>query len=144
MPIKHSSKISYGLLLFVFLVFFTPVFYSILNGAFNTDKIGGVVLLVLLFAFVLHVFLKTEYTINNKELEIKCGFFSYKPIHISEIREINKTNNIISSPAASFDRIEVKHGKYDSIILSPKDKLQFSKDLREINPNIKINLTISQ
>ncbi|MBW7871619.1 MAG: PH domain-containing protein, partial [Flavobacteriia bacterium] len=43
---------------------------------------------------------------------------------------------ILSSPAPSFDRIIVKYGKFDEIILSPKDKFKFTKDLKQINPDI--------
>jgi len=72
------------------------------------------------------MFLKTEYTIEDKKLKIKCGFFTYKPIEINEIREITKSSNIISSPAASFDRIEIKYGKFEELIISPKNKFEFA------------------
>jgi len=87
------------------------------------------------------MFFKTEYTVEGKKLKIKCGFFTYKPIEIDEIKEITKSNNIISSPAASFDRIEIKYGKFEEIIISPKDKFEFAKYLKSLNPNIKNNIT---
>ena len=87
------------------------------------------------------MFLKTVYTIEGNNLKIKCGFITYKPIEISEIREITKSSNIISSPAPSFDRIEIKYGKFDEMIISPKDKFEFAKCLTSLNPNIKNKLT---
>ena len=103
----------------------------------NTVSIWTVIFLLILFAFIVHIFLKTHYTISNHELKIKSGFFSYKPINIAEIKEISNTKSILSSPAPSFDRIKIIYGKFDFIIISPKDKLNFANDLLEINPQIK-------
>ena len=103
--------------------------------------IGLIGLLTLIFAFILHLFFNTQYTIDNKKLKIKCGIFSYDPIDIEKIKEISKTNSIRSSPAPSFDRIEIKYGKYKEIIISPKDKKSFVNDLKKVNSNIKNNIT---
>jgi hypothetical protein len=103
--------------------------------------IGVIGFLLLVFAFILHLFFKTQYTIDNHKLNIKCGFFSYKPIEIDKIKEISKTRNIISSPAPSFDRIEIKYGEFDEIIISPKNKFDFAEYLTKLNPNIKNNIT---
>lgn len=136
--VKHyPSKVSYGLLTFVFLVFYGPLIPMLIGGELNGKMIAVIILLSLVFAFILHLFFYTQYTIDNKELIIKCGLFSYKPISIEEIKEIRKTNSIVSSPAPSFDRIEIKYGKYNAMILSPKDKIRFAEDLIKINPNIK-------
>ena len=137
---KYKSKVSYGLLIAISLIMFGPLLFKLSDYTLNTQRILGILLLLVTFALILHMFLTTIYTIDNDKLKIKSGFFSYKPIEISEIKRITKTNNIISSPAASFDRIEIQYGKFKSIILSPKDKLNFCKDLNELNPEIKIVL----
>ncbi|EPR72995.1 hypothetical protein ADIWIN_2083 [Winogradskyella psychrotolerans RS-3] len=86
------------------------------------------------------MFLKTEYTIDEKKLNIKCGFFKYKPIAIKDIKEISKSSSVMSSPAASFDRIEIKYGKFEEIIISPRNKVEFAQYLTKLNPDIKNNL----
>lgn len=137
----YYSKVSYLLLGFIFVVFFGPlIFYAFDEG---TDKslLGTGLFLLIIFAFVLHMFFSTSYTIKDNILKIKSGFIPFNPIHISEITEITKTNSILSSPAVSFDRIEIKYQKVNSIIISPKDKHSFVKDLSRINPNIKINIS---
>lgn len=91
----------------------------------------------LVFLFALHLFFGTNYTIQNGLLKIRSGLFSFKPIEISQIKEVSKTRILLSSPAPSFDRILIKYGKFDEIIISPKDKFQFAKDLCRINPEIK-------
>ena len=87
------------------------------------------------------MFFKTEYIIEENKLKFKWGFFTYKPIEIKDIKEITKSNNIISSPAASFDRIEIKYGKFEEMIISPKDKFGFAQYLTNLNPKIKNNIT---
>ena len=138
---KYKAKISYGLLIFVFLIFFVPFIFALIKNEFYGEMIVIIGFLILLFAFILYLVFYTEYTIDNEHLKVKCGFFSYKPIKINEIKKISKTNNIISSPAPSFDRIEIKYGKFDEIIISPKDKFDFAKYLTKLNPNIINNVT---
>ena len=138
---KYPSKVSYGLLIFIFLVFYGPLIPDLVNSDLSGKMIELIGFLSLIFAFVLHLFFGTHYTIENNKLKIKCGIFSYKPIEIDKIKEVSKTKSIISAPAPSFDRIEIKYGKFDEIIISPKDKLNFTNDLVIINPNIKNNIT---
>ncbi len=135
---KYSSKVSYGLLAFVFLVFYGPLFPILIRGEWSGGVIGTIGFLTLIFGFVLHLFFKTQYTISKNNLEIKCGVFSYNPIDIEEIKEISNTKSIVSSPAPSFDRIKIKYGKFEEIIISPKDKQNFISELIKINSNIKI------
>ena len=92
------------------------------------------------YAFILHLFLKTEYSIDKAKLTIKCGVFSYQPIDIQQIKEVSTTKSLISSPAPSFDRIQINFGKFDEIIISPRNKFNFVRDLIKINPAIKNNL----
>lgn len=134
---KYPSKVSYLLLAFVFLVFFGPLIPLFLNDEVDERIIWAVIFLIAVFAFILPMFINTFYLIDKRQLKIKCGFFSYQPIEIMQVTEVCKTNNIISSPAPSFDRIEIKYGKFDSIIISPKDKVNFTRDLISINPKIK-------
>ena len=58
-------------------------------------------------------------------------------VTINSIRKIKETNNPISSPAASLDRIEVFYGK-QSVIISPKQKTEFINHLLSINPRIEV------
>ena len=133
---KYYSKVSYGLLIFVFIVFFGPLVPILIADGFTINMILTILFLIIIFGFILHMFFKTIYIIEENKLKIKCGFFSYKSIEINDMREIAKSTNIISSPAASFDRIEIKYGKFDEVIISPKNKFEFAKDLVKINSKI--------
>lgn len=139
---KYPSKVSYGLLLVVFVVFFSPLILNLTKNEINLNLILISLFLIIIFGLITHMFFKLEYIIEENKLKIKCGFFTYKPIEIKDIKEITKSNSIISSPAASFDRIEIKYGKWEELIISPKDKFTFAKHLTNLNPKIKNNIKI--
>lgn len=128
------------MLFVVFLALFFPVVMYAYQEGLNLRS--GLFLLAetVLYAIILYLFFNTTYTIEGKILSIKCGFITYKPIDIMTIKSIAKSSNIISAPAASFDRIEISYGKYDEVILSPKDKHLFAQHLVSINPNIQNKL----
>lgn len=101
------------------------------------------VLLLIIFspiAFIIYVIKATIYKINNKILFIKSSFFFCKILPIKEIRKIEEVTNLISSPAMSIKRLELFYGKYDSILISPKNKKDFIKAILLINNNIEIKL----
>jgi hypothetical protein len=138
---KYKAKVSYGMLIFIFLVFFGPVSFEVLNDGIQSEFYVLLGVLIPSFVFILYMFLKTEYYIEENLLKIKCGLLFNKSIEIHKIKKISKTNSLISSPAPSFDRIEITYGEYDKIILSPKDKLTLAKDLTTIHPAIENNIT---
>lgn len=67
---------------------------------------------------------------------IKCGFLPKEKCFISQIVKIKNTHNIISAPAISLDRIEIRLNNRQQLIISPLDKEEFINHLRAINPNI--------
>ena len=131
-----KSKVSYPLLTTIFILFYGPI----IPHLFNTGNWKGanllLVILTVIFGGIIHLFHNTIYTIEEETLYIKSGFFRYPSIAIKDIKRIEKTNNLIASPAASFDRIEIYYGKFDSIVLSPKDKQKFAAALTKINSDI--------
>lgn len=137
---EYTSKVSYGILLFIFLIFYAPIIFELSINGLDGKMAILIGFLTLIFIFILHFFLNTKYSIENKELKIKCGIIAFKPIAIETIKEISKTKSIMSSPAPSFDRIEIKYEKFNTVIISPKNKYDFAKDLVKINPNIKNNI----
>ena len=76
--------------------------------------------------------------IEAAENGAKC--LRINPGNIGEMKKVSKSSNIISSPAASFDRIEIRYGKFEELIISPKHKTKFVEDLQKINPEIINNL----
>ena len=136
----YYSKVSYTLLIVVFIVFFGPLIPNYINDGFNSTIFLMTLALIILFGLIVHMFFNTTYKIEKEKLHIKCGFFKYRPVNIREMKKVSTSSNVISSPAASFDRIEITYGKFEELIISPKYKTKFVEDLQKINPKIINNL----
>ncbi len=85
----------------------------------------------------------TKYFIKNGEIKINAGPIKYAPVPISKITTIKKTKTWLSSPACSFDRIEISYNKYDSIVISPTKLKEFLATLNDINPSIKVEFEVN-
>ena len=136
----YYSKVSYTLLIVVFIVFFGPLIPNYINDGFDSTMFLMTLALIILFGLIVHMFFNTTYKIEKEKLHIKCGFFKYRPVNIREMKKVSTSSNVISSPAVSFDRIEITYGKFEELIISPKHKTKFVEDLQKINPKIINNL----
>jgi hypothetical protein len=96
----------------------------------------GVVVIAVVLAFVVHLFATTYYTIDGAELKVRSGFLIDIIIDINTITKIVPTRSILSAPAVSLDRLEVFYNKYDSVVVSPKDKAGFIARLKALNPGV--------
>ena len=118
--------------------FFFGSDFSFIGFEVVTDPISwlGLIGLLICILFVIHLFTSISYTIIDDELKIKAVFLVNTKIPISSINTIKETDNIISSLAASFERLEIFYGKYDSIIISTIDKNEFIQVLLTIISNM--------
>ncbi len=130
----YNSKIGLELVIPLVLIFGTALAMTIIEKP--NLKVIAILLPVILF--VVHMFLTTNYTIESDDLIIKCGFLSNKTIDIKTIKKITETNNPLSSPATSLDRLEINYGKFDKILISPKNKTEFIDDIKRLNPNVEV------
>jgi Ca2+/Na+ antiporter len=130
----YNSKIGLELVIPLVLIFGT-VFFLTLN---EEPSWIGILILLPTILFVVHMFLTTKYTIESDELTIKCGFLFNKTIDIKTIKKITETNNSLSSPATSLDRLEINYGKFDTVIISPKKKKEFIENITTLNPNVEV------
>ena len=129
-----KSKIGLELAIPLIVVFGTVIFLTV----FEKPGWLGFVILLLPVLFVVHIFMITIYTIENNKLTIKSGFLFNKTIDINTIKKITETNNPLSSPATSIDRLEITYAKFDSVIISPKQKMEFINYIKALNPNVEI------
>lgn len=130
----YKSGISYWLLSILLIVLSTISILLYLDGA----PWYALLLVFALFAFILQLFVNTYYIIEEDVLKIRSGFLYKLNVDIHQIKKIEETNSPLSSPAASFDRIEIIYNKFDSVIISPKEKQLFIQDILQINPTIEI------
>ncbi len=98
----------------------------------------GVVIVLCFVGFVVHMFMTTDYSITGNDLTVRCSFLFNKTIDINTIKRISETNNPLSSPAISLDRLEIRYGVSNSVMISPQRKQEFINALRTINPNIEV------
>ncbi len=132
-PKTYRSAISYGLYIPV------SVLLLVLTGIvlFTGPLIAKIVICVATFGVVMPLFLHTVYVIDGGLLKVHSGWIVKTDIEIAGIKEIKKTDSILSSPALSLsERIEIFYNKYDSIVISPENKADFIADLKAINPAI--------
>lgn len=98
------------------------------------------VIVVFFLALVTILVFDTKYIIDNNILYVKCGFLPKEKYDILQISKIKKTNTIISSPAVSLDRLEIRFIKRKTLVISPKDKISFVEKLRAVNPDILVEI----
>lgn len=133
MESKYKSKIGLELIFLAYLPFIPSLYF-----VYTEFNLVGLLTLIGLFIFINYLVFTTEYTIdtNAKILIVKSGFLVHKSIDILKIKEIKKSKSWISSPALSIDRIEITYNKFDSILISPKNREQFINELQLINSTI--------
>ena len=99
----------------------------------------GILITLPIAAFIIHMFATTDYTINSTTLRVRSGFFVKISVDIASIKSISETNTILSAPATSLGRLEITYNKYDSVVISPKNKAEFIADILAINSEVTVN-----
>lgn len=128
---KFNSKID-SIIILPFLILIAVDVLMMANGIWT-----AVVFVSLAILFVIYAVSSTHYTItDDNKLIVKAAFFINRKIEISNIRKITATRILIASPAASLDRLLISYNKYDTIIISPKNKKEFIEELQRINAAI--------
>ncbi|MEM8521853.1 PH domain-containing protein [Flavobacterium sp. PL12] len=135
---RYKSKIGLELVIPLTLIFGTTLFLQLIVE----QNLLAIAIVVLIIILIVHMFVTTHYTINGDILEIKCGFTFKETVDIKTIKSISETNTILSAPATSIDRIEIQYGKFDSVVISPKQKLEFINDIVAINPAVVVHFKI--
>ena len=136
---KYKSKVGLGIVLFIVIVLGITSTIMIIHKVWI-----GLAINLIVLGFMFYLFSSTYYIIEGNNLKIKSGFLYKQTIKIDLIKKIVKTNNPISSPATSLDRIAITYNKTDTVIVSPKDKMDFIDHLKNINPEIEVNLKINK
>ncbi len=81
---------------------------------------------------LLLIFFNVKYSLSDDELFVKNGF-STQSIPLKDIIYIIPTNSMLSAPALSLERIEIRY-EGGSIVISPKDKDGFYRAVQERVP----------
>jgi len=132
MAIVHRSKIDTWILVVLAFAIITSLVAAV-SVAFVLPPPSGwvVALLVAAPGALLPAWLlgSTYYRIDSGCLFVSCGPVR-STIKLFEITAITSTNNPLSSPALSLDRLRIDYGQGKSVMVSPRDKVTFVRDLR--------------
>ena len=89
------------------------------------DRWPGAIALGVAAAFPLWVFYGTYYMLSQDRLIVRSGPFRWK-VPLEEIISMQPSRDPIASPATSLDRIEIRYGQGEKILLvSPARKEEF-------------------
>jgi len=78
-----------------------------------------------------------KYIIENRSFYIISGWRKSKVYPISDFTIVKKSRTILASPARGLKRLEIETKRGDWIIISPKEREEFIKTIKTINPGIK-------
>ena len=140
---KFKSKVDWWLNL-IFAGFVIINIWAIISFVLGSGSIVMVIIFSpLAILLIIPIWLNTYYLVGDNELLIKCGLLNYAKIDYNLIASITGTRSLLSSPALSLDRLEIrykaKNGKfYNTIIISPKDKQELINQLTAKNKGIKV------
>lgn len=79
-------------------------------------------------ALPLWVLMATDYTLDAAQLAVRSGPFRWR-ISLAEIHGITPTSSPLSSPALSLDRLRIEYGAGRSLMISPRDRERFLRDV---------------
>ena len=83
------------------------------------------------------VFFGTGYLVKKRTLIIKIGPITERKIEIQDIQSIERSYEMIASPANAFKRLKIDY-KGGEVLISPAREKEFIKRLKSINPDIEI------
>ena len=89
-------------------------------------------------ALLLWLWFGTNYKIDDEDFIVRSGLFK-STIDIKSIKKLRATKTLLAGPALSIDRIEIQYKRYDSVIVSPKEKNKFIESLLSKNKSIEVD-----
>lgn len=129
---RFNTKISAGIVIVMAAILGITSAAMIINHAWP-----AVIINVLVAAFITYLFVTTYYVIEGDKLIVRCGFIT-NIVKIDQIKKIAETNNPLSAPAASLDRLVIHYHKSNTVMISPKDKKGLIRELVNLNPKIEV------
>lgn len=78
--------------------------------------------------FPIWILQTTYYLLSDEQLLVRCGPFRWS-IPLEEIQTVRRSRSMLSGPAMSLDRVEIRYSRYGSVLISPERREQFLVDL---------------
>ena len=104
-----------------------------------TDPWFLALLFLPVIVITLPIYFRTSYTIHDmNQLTVVCGLLYNKTFNIHDIRSIRPSNNPVSSPALSLNRLELIFSNKEILLISPAQQELFIAALLAINHEIEV------
>jgi predicted ABC-type sugar transport system permease subunit len=136
---SRISVLLLGFLLAIFIPTTIPIIKDmIISGLFI---VGGTLL------FIVLLFSGMRYIISDNKLYVKIGIIPYGSVKIANIVSIERSYNLLSSPAASLKRLRLGIGRgatFSYMLISPVREQEFIDNLKAINPTINVNVSVKK
>ena len=130
----YPSAISWGIWIPVYaLILGQGIFFS--QETHPPFMVFHFALAILIYFFVVRI----KYTLDDQQLLIYMGPFLYRSIEIQSIQKMEKSNNPLSSPAASLRRIAIHYNKWGYVLISPRDRESFMEEVWKRKALLEIN-----
>lgn len=133
MQAEFRSKIDSWIIIVTSVGIGLPLLILIIT--FPMLPVGGILVIFTVLLFIgglqLWLFMGTKYTFTKNTLSITCGPFR-KKIFVDQIMSVKPSNSMISGPALSLERLEIKCYNGDTVLISPKDKTGFLEHLENL------------
>ena len=97
----------------------------------------GFVIAILTFAGLWYSIATTGYIVNGQHLIVRFGPFKTR-VPLASIHTLRATTSILSAPALSSKRIEVRASNGASVMISPKDSAGFVDAIRRAVPAVRV------
>ncbi len=129
-PIVHHSKIDSWILAVLALAIVVSAYATqeVFNAGTAASWWSAVVTAVLGIGLPLWVLISTRYCLDERQLLIRSGPFRWQ-VPLREIHAVTPTRNPLSSPALSLDRLRIDYGNGRTVMISPRDREGFLRDL---------------
>jgi len=129
----YPSKLGIGIALFISVIIGGVSIQMLIEKEWFAFGIN-----IVIFILVYFLFKSTYYTIDGNTLNVKSSFLINENIDINTITKVKETNNPMSAPAFSLDRLEITYGNGSRILISPREKTVFLNQIKSINKDIDI------
>lgn len=120
----YRSRISLTLVIFILLVCYVPALFSPKDG-----MVPYLVAVTIVAGCILLCFCGIKYVIDDDVLKVYSFWGIHEDIKISSITKIEKSRCLLSSPAASWDRLAIHYNKHDVVYISPRNQEDFLDEI---------------
>lgn len=102
-------------------------------SAYRTDPAEARVALLIsgaTWALVTALCVPCDYTLAEDQLIVRGGILRYR-IPYADITDIAPSREIWAAPAMSLQRVKISHGRFEAMLISPRERERFIAELEK-------------